>query len=352
MKSSRICSVRSLLAGMAMVLSLASCDQSDSTASAPTSVQLVGAGSTFAEPILNQWFKQYHAKNGDVIVEYEGIGSGGGIKQFIAGAVNFAVSDAAMSDEEMAQVEGGVALLPITAGAEVIAYNLPNVSELKLSRDAYAGIFLGKIKKWNDPAIASANPGVALPDMDIKVVHRVDNSGTTYVFTLHLSAISPEWKAGPGTGRKVVWPVGTGAKQSDGVADLIKQSPGSVGYIEHSFAVESSLSMAQLQNKAGKYVKCTPETALKALAEVEMPANLRAWVPDPAGDDSYPIVTYSWLVCHTQYADAAKGKAIKSVIDFGLTDGQKSSTELGYVPLPDGVVQKAKTVAEAIKAGA
>jgi len=336
---------------VALALAAFSCGKSDSSGGGE-SVQLVGAGSSFAAPILNEWFKQYHDKHPDVVVEYQGIGSGGGIQQFTAGTVDFGASDAAMSDEEMAKVKGGVVLLPVTAGAEVLSYNLPNVTDLKLSREAYAGIFLGRVKKWNDPAIASSNPGVTLPDSDINVVERADGSGTTYVFTLHLSAISPDWKAGPGVGKTVSWPVGVGGKQNDGVTALIKQTPGSIGYIEYGFAINSALPMAQLQNKAGKYVKCTPETAAAALSHVEMPADLRAWAPDPDGDDSYPIVSYSWLLCHTKYDDAAKGKALKDVINFGLTDGQKSSKDLGYVPLPDAVVQKVKAAADAIKVGA
>ncbi len=285
------------------------------------------------------------------MVEYQGIGSGGGIKQFTAGTVDFGASDAAMTDPEIAEVKGGVVLLPVTAGAEVLAYNLPNVTDLKLSSEALAGIFLGKIKKWNDPAIASPNSGVTLPDSDINVVHRADGSGTTYVFTLHLSAISPEWKSGPGTGKTVSWPVGVGGKQNDGVTALIKQTPGSIGYIEYGYAMNSGLPTALLQNKAGKYVKCTPETSAAALSHIEMPPDLRGWAPDPEGDDSYPIVSYSWLLCHPKYDDAAKGKALKDVIDYGLTDGQKASKELGYIPLPDAVVQKVKPVADAIKVG-
>ena len=344
--------IQSALSVLALGLAATAFSCSGGGGGGAESVQLVGAGSSFAAPIFTEWFKQYHDKNANVVVEYQGIGSGGGIKQFTAGTVDFGASDAAMNDDEIKEVKGGVVMLPVTAGAEVIAYNLPNVSDLKISKEALAGIFLGKITKWNDPAIASVNPGVTLPDTTIHVVHRADGSGTTYVFTLHLSAISPEWKSGPGTGKTVTWPVGDGGKQNDGVTSLIQQTPGSIGYIEYSYALQSKLPTALLENKAGKYVKCTPESSAAALSHVEMPADLRAWAPDPEGDESYPIVSYTWLLCHPKYDDANKGKALVNVIDYMLSDGQKDTpVKLGYIPLPDAVAQKVKAAADAIKAG-
>lgn len=339
----------SVLLGMVVALGACSCSKSEEGGE---SITLSGAGSSFAAPILYAWFSGFHDKNPDVAVKYEGVGSGGGTTQFIAGTVDFAASDAAMSDDEVAQVKGGVVQLPVTAGAEALLYNLPGIADLKLSREAYAGIFLGKIKKWNDPVITSANPGMTLPDSDIGVVHRADSSGTTYVFTLHLSAISPEWKAGPGTGKTVTWPVGIGGNQNEGVTALIKQTPSSIGYVEYGYAINSRLPIAVLQNKAGRYVKCTPETAAAGLAKVELHADLRGWAPDPDGDDSYPIITYTWLLCHTKYDNADKGKALKDVIAFTLTpDGQNSSKQLDYIPLSDAVVQKVKAAADSIKIG-
>jgi phosphate transport system substrate-binding protein len=336
-----------------------SCDKSSSsTASgggsssgAGEQVKLVGAGATFPAPLYTQWAKDYHDKNPNVIIEYQGIGSGGGIKQFTAGTTDFGASDVGMSDEQIKAVSGGVTLLPMTAGAIVLSYNIDGVTSLKLSREAYAGIFLGTIKKWNDPKIVESNSGVNLPDKDINVVHRADGSGTTGVFTKHLSAISPEWEKGPGQGVTVNWPVGVGGKGNDGVTALIRQTPDSIGYVEYGYAFLNKLPMAELQNKAGKMVAPTPETAASSLAAVELPADLRAFLPDPAGENSYPIVTYTWMLVHPSYSDAAKGKALKGYILYGLTEGQKISPNLGYIPLPAPVVEKVKAAADSIKVG-
>jgi len=320
-------------------------------AQADDQVQLVGAGATFPAPLYQQWFKDYHEKHQNVVIEFQAIGSGGGIKQFTAGTVDFGASDAAMTDKEIAAVQGGALLLPMTAGSIVLSYNLPDVKELKLSRDAYAGIFMGKIIKWNDAAIAGSNPGVTLPDSAINVVHRADGSGTTFNFTGHLSAISADWKAGPGQGKSVNWPTGVGGKGNDGVTALIKQTPGAIGYIEYGYAMNSGLPFAQLQNKAGKFVPATLDSAAEALAAVELPANFRAFITDPEGDGSYPIVTYTWILAHPSYSDAKKGAALKDVILYGLTEGQNCSKALGYVPLPGAVVTKVKAEVEGIKVG-
>ncbi|QOV90367.1 phosphate ABC transporter substrate-binding protein PstS [Humisphaera borealis] len=318
--------------------------KSGSNSSSGGSVELVGAGATFPAPIYTQWFKDLNAKNKDITVNYQGIGSGGGVKQFTSGTVDFGASDAAMTDEEISKVKGGVVLLPMTAGSVVVAYNAPGLN-IKLSRAAYPAIFSGKITKWNDPAIAAANPGVKLPDMPISVVSRADSSGTTYCFTSHLAAIDPSWKAG----KTAKFP-GTAAKGNDGIAAQVKQTPGSIGYVEFSYSKD--LQVAELENKSGKYVKATAETAAAALAATEMPENLIAWITDPAGDAVYPIVTYTWLICKPVYEDAAKGKAVKTMIEYGLTDGQKIANELGYIPLPAAVVTKVKAKAETIKVGA
>ncbi len=321
------------------------------TVRADDQVQLVGAGATFPAPLYSQWFKDYHEKHPNVVIEYQAIGSGGGIKQFTAGTVDFGASDAAMSDKEISAVTGGALMLPMTAGSIVLSYNLPDVKVLKLTREAYTGIFLGKITKWNDAAITSSNPGVTLPDSTINVVHRADGSGTTYNFTNHLSAISADWKSGPGTGKTVNWPVGVGGKGNDGVTALVKQTPGAIGYIEYGYAMNSGLPMAQLQNKAGKFIPATLESAAESLAAVQLPENLRAFVTDPQGDGSYPIVTFTWLLVHPNYADATKGNMIKDIVTYGLTEGQKSSKALGYVPLPEAVVTKVKAAADSVKVG-
>ncbi len=302
-------------------------------------VTLQGTGATFPAPLYQRWFTEYNKMHPEVQINYQALGSGAGVKQFQEGLVNFGASDAAMTDEEIAAVKDGVVLLPMTAGSVVLAYNLPGgPAELKLSREAYAGIFLGKITSWNDPKIASANPGVTLPDLKITPVTRSDGSGTTFVFTQHLSAISDAWKGGPGMGKSVNFPVGVGGKGNPGVTALIKQTPGAVGYVEYGYAKQTQMPMATLENKSNKYVKADPESEKAALASVELPADLRAWIPDPAAATAYPIVTYTWLLAYKKYADPKIKDALKGVIQYGLTDGQKFSEELGYIPLPAGVV--------------
>jgi phosphate transport system substrate-binding protein len=302
-------------------------------------VTLQGTGATFPAPLYQRWFSEYNKLHPTVQINYQALGSGAGVKQFQDGLVNFGASDAAMTDEEIAAVKNGVVLLPMTAGSIVLSYNLPGAAkELKLSREAYVGIFLGKITQWNDPAIAKANPGEKLPDTKITVVTRSDGSGTTFVFTSHLSVISENWKKGPGAGKSVNFPVGVAGKGNPGVTALIKQTPGAIGYVEYGYAQQTSMPMALLENKSSKYVKADLESAKMALSGVELPANLRAWLPDPEGADAYPIVTYTWLLCYKKYDDPNISKTLKSVIEFGLTQGQSYSAELGYVPLPPNVV--------------
>jgi phosphate transport system substrate-binding protein len=305
-------------------------------------VTLQGSGASFPAPIYSRWFKEFGDKNPNIRVNYQATGSGAGIKAFIEGQTDFGASDAAMTDEEIKQASDNVRLLPMTAGNIVLAYNLEGVTKLQLSRAAYAGIFLGKIKKWNDPEIVKTNAGVSLPDKDITVAHRSDGSGTTFVFTQHLSAISDAWKTSPGKGTSVDWPVGVGGRKNDGVAALIAQTPGSIGYIEYSFAVGSKMTMAELENKAGKFIPPTLAASAKALAAVTLPEDMRAWVTDPEGEDSYPIVTYTWILAKKKYSDPAKAEALKKLLDWCVTDGQKLSESLYYVPLPEAVSQKVK----------
>jgi phosphate transport system substrate-binding protein len=302
-------------------------------------VTLQGTGATFPAPLYQRWFSEYNKLHPDVEINYQALGSGAGIKQFQQGLVNFGASDAAMTDAEMAAVKQGVVLLPMTAGSIVLTYNLPDgPAELKLSRDAYTGIFLGKVTQWNDPIIAKANPGVKLPDTKITVVSRSDGSGTTYVFTSHLSAVSDAWKSGPGAGKAVNFPVGVAGKGNPGVAALIKQTPGAIGYVEYGYAKQTGMPMASLENKSGKFVKPDLESGKNSLASVQLPDNLRAWITDPAGADAYPIVTYTWLLCYKKYDDPKIADALKAVIRYGLSTGQTFSVELGYIPLPPNVV--------------
>ncbi len=305
-------------------------------ASAQTTIN--GAGATFPAPLYQRWFAEYNKLHPDVQVNYEAIGSGSGIKQFVQGVVNFAASDAAMSDDELKQVSKGAVMLPMTAGSIVLAYNMPEVKTLKLSRDAYIGIFLGTITKWNDPKITKDNAGTTLPDMPISVAYRSDGSGTNFVFTKHLAAISEEFKTKVGEGKSVSWPVGVGGKGNDGVTALIKQTAGTIGYVEYGYAKNNGLAMAELQNKSGAFVAPTPESGASTLASVQFPANLRVWPSDPAGKGDYPIATFTWLLLYKSYDDAKVAGILKDLVKYGVTDGQKFAPELGYIPLPPKVV--------------
>jgi phosphate transport system substrate-binding protein len=318
-------------------------------ASSATAQQLSGAGASFPAPLYQRWAVEYNKLHPDVQVNYQSVGSGAGVKQFVQGTVNFAASDAALSDEEIAKVKQGAVMIPATAGSIVIAYNLPEVKDLKLSRDTYVGIFLGKITKWNDPAVAKDNPDEKLPDLPINVAFRSDGSGTTFVFTKHLSAISADFADEVGTDKSVTWPVGAGGKGNEGVTALIKQTPGTVGYVEYGYAVHNKLSMASLQNKSGKFVKPTDQSGAATLAHVEFPENLRIWPEDPTGDDDYPIATFTWLLLYKKYSDSAKLQALQGFVTYGLTDGQKFAGELGYIPLPAGVVEKSKAALASIQ---
>ena len=316
---------------------------------AQAATTLQGTGATFPAPLYQKWFTEYNKAHPDVQINYQALGSGAGIKQFQQHLVDFGASDAAMTDAEIAAVPEGVVLLPMTAGAIVLAYNLPDgPSELKLSREAYVGIFLGKITQWNDPAIAKANPGVTLPATKIQPVVRSDGSGTTFVFTSHLSAISDAWKSGPGAGKSVNFPAAVAGKGNAGVTALIKETPGAIGYVEYGYAVQTKMPMAVLENKSGKYVKADLTTGKDALASVQLPADLRAWITDPAAPEAYPIVTYTWLLCYKKYKDPNTAATLKSVIQYGLTQGQSFSVDLGYIPLPANVVDAVSKALEQI----
>jgi phosphate transport system substrate-binding protein len=310
-------------------------------AAAQDNVRLIGSGASFPFPIYATWFKDFGKKSKGITVDYQAKGSGAGIQDLINKTVDFAASDSAMTDEQIAKVPQGVQLLPMTAGEIVIAFNLPGVKELRLSRDVYPQIFLGKITKWNDPKLVAANPGAKLPDLPITVVRRADSSGTTFVFTNHLSAISPEWKNGPGSGNTVNWPSSdkiVAAPKNDGVTATIKQTKGAIGYIEYAYAKLAKVDAALLQNKADQYVAAGGEGGVKALASAKLPADMRLWLSDPEGATAYPIATYTWMLFYKKYDDPKKAAAIKQMIEYCLTEGQKSSDKLGYLPLPPSVV--------------
>ena len=313
----------------------------------PGTMQLRGAGSTFAAPLQKKWLEAYQKRHPDVVVSYEAIGSGEGTKQFLAGAVDFGASDA-----EIAIVPSGAQLVPVMAGSIVLAYTLDGLGgPLKLSRAVYADIFLGKITSWDDPHLQQLNPGLKLPHQDIIVVVRQDSSGTTFAFTNHLSAISTEWRdRGPGVGTLITWPSNPmTARGNEGVAGRIKLSQGAIGYVEYGIAQRGDLAMAWLENKAGAFIQPHGGSGLATLLNVTMPDNLRVFAPDPDGEESYPIVTYSWLLLYKTYDNPQKGAAIKNYVRWCLTDGQAFNESLGFVRLPPQVVSRALRAVDSIR---
>ncbi len=310
---------------------------------AANALDLNGAGATFPEPLYKKWFFEYNKKNPDVKINYQAIGSGGGINQITKKTVDFGASDAAMTDEELAKAPGKILMLPMTSGAVAVTYNVGGVpSGLKLDRETLAGIYRGRIVKWNDPKIAKTNPDVKLPNQSISVVRRADGSGTTFIFTNHLSAISPEWKRDVGSGKSVKWPVGLGAKGNDGVAAQVQQTPGSIGYIESAYASQNKLPVATLQNLEGKFVAPSIEGVSAALEGTKFPENLRVFVADPDGPKSYPIVGLTWLLVYDKMDDKAKADGLKKFLDWALTDGQKYAPALEYAPLPASLLKLVK----------
>src|SRR6266550_4404126 len=315
-------------------------------------VKLIGSGASFPFPLYSAWFKDFSKKNNSVTVDYQAKGSGAGIQDFINHTVDFAGSDAAMTDEEIAKVPGGVVLLPVTAGEIVLAYNLPgNPKDLELPHDVYPDIFLGKITKWNDPRIAAANPNLKLPDFPITVVRRSDSSGTTFVFTKHLAAVNETFAKDVGTGTTVQWPKGekmVAAPKNDGVTATIKQTPGAVGYIEYGYAKLTKADSALLQNKAGNYVAASDKSGAATLATAQLGPDLRGWIEDPAGADAYPIATFTWLLAYKKQ-DAKKAEWMRKLVEYCVTTGQANSDSMGYIPLPPAVVDKIKTASAQIQ---
>ncbi len=314
-------------------------------------LRLVGSGASFPFPLYSSWFKDYSRATKNVTVDYQAKGSGAGIQDFINHTVDFAASDAAMTAEEIAKVEGGVVLLPMAAGEIVLTYNLPGVKGLKLSREVYPDIFLGKITNWSDPRLAKANPDLKLPDLPITVVRRSDSSGTTFVFTKHLSAISEAWRNGPGAGTTVQWPQSdkiVAAPKNDGVTATVKQTPGAIGYIEYGYALLTKAETALLQNKAGNYITAGAASGKAALAGATLPANLIAWLDDPAGADAYPITTFTWMLSY-QKQDPKKAEVLRNLVEYCLTEGQKLSERMGYIPLPDNVIERLRAASKDIQ---
>ena len=300
------------------------------------------AGATFPNPIYQQWFSEYKAAHSDVQINYQSIGSGGGIRQLTEGTVDFGASDMPMTDEQIKGMKVKPLHFPTVLGADVLAYNVPGITgDLKLTPEAIAGIFLGDVKKWNDPKIASTNPGVKLPATDIEVVHRSDGSGTTFVFTDYLSKVSPEWKTKVGSNTSVNWPVGLGGKGNEGVSGVIKQTPNSIGYVELIFAVEQKMPYADVKNSSGKFVKASFDSVTAAAAAAKaMPDDFRVSITNEAGGNVYPISSFTWLLVPSEIKDPVKKKAITDFLAWMLTTGQKDCQGLSYAPLPKAVVEK------------
>lgn len=318
---------------------MAGCGNGGETASEGGRVALTGAGATFPFPVYSKWFDTYGQQN-DVRINYQSIGSGGGIRQVIEKTVDFGATDAPMTPEEEAKAPNTLHL-PTVLGAVVVAYNLPGVSQpLKLSGDVLADIFQGKIKKWNDPRIAAENPGVTLPDRDILVVYRTDGSGTTHVFTDYLSSVSPSWKQAVGTGKAVKWPVGLGAKGNEGVAGQVKQTEGAIGYTELAYANQTGLQTAAIRNQAGNFVAPSVEATTAAAddaAERVQNGDFRISLVNPAGPQAYPIASWTYLLVPQHMEDCGKARALAGVINWSLTQGGEQARQLDYAPLPDAV---------------
>jgi len=309
---------------------------------------LNGAGATFPYPMYSKWFSEYHKLHADIQVNYQSIGSGGGIRQVTEGTVDFGASDMPMTDGQLeeAQTKRKTKILniPSVLGADVPAYNIPGVSgEVKFTPDTLAGIFLGRITKWNDKAITSVNPGVNFPDKPIIVVHRSDGSGTTFIWTDYLSKISADWESKVGRNTSVQWPIGLGGKGNEGVAGSIRQLPGAIGYVELIYAVQNNISYGSVKNSAGNFVKASLDSVTAAAASSpKMPADFRVSITNAPGKDAYPISSFTWLLVPQQSKDAARGKILADFLNWMVTDGQKMTAALSYAPLPDGVVQKEK----------
>ena len=311
---------------------------------------LNGAGATFPYPMYSKWFSDYNKLHPDVQINYQSIGSGGGIRQVLAGTVDFGASDGPMTDEQLKEAKTKILHIPTVLGADVPAYNVPGVSgEVKFTPEALAGIFLGKIQKWNDPALTQANPGVKFPDKPIIVVHRSDGSGTTYIFTDYLSKVSKEWEAAAGKGTSVKWPVGLGGKGNEGVAGQIRQLEGSIGYVELIYAVENKITYGSVKNAAGNFVKASLDSVTEAAASSkEMPADFRVSITNAPGKTAYPISSFTWLLIPEQAQDPKKGKIIADFLNWMVNDGQKMTSQLSYAPLPQNVVAKVKVAMKQI----
>ena len=312
--------------------------------------KITAAGATFPYPIYSKWFNEYKQAHPGVEINYQSIGSGGGINQVTNGIVDFGASDGPMNDDQLAQAKVKVMHLPTVLGAVVPIYNLPGISKpLNFSGDVIADIYLGKISHWNDPRIAKDNPGVSLPDKSILPVYRSESSGTTYIFSDYLSKVSPAWAAGPSKGTAIKWPVGIGQKGSEGVSGMVRQTPGAFGYVELIYASQNHISYGAVKSKDGKFLLATPDgvTAAAAAAAKSMPADYRVSITNAPGAESYPISSFTWMLIPTHFTDAAKGKAVKDFLTWMLDHGESEASSIGYAPLPKQVQDmERKTIAK------
>ena len=324
-------------------------------ASGGGSVDLTGAGATFPYPLYSKWFADYATKTG-VKINYQSIGSGGGIRQLSEGTVDFGASDSPMSDEDIAKAKGPVMHFPTVLGAVAVTYNMPELSApLRLSGVVLGDVFRGKITKWNDPKIAALNPGVTLPSSDILVVHRSDGSGTTFVFTDYLTAASPSWASGPGRGKEIAWPVGLGGKGNEGVSGQVKQTPGAIGYVELAYAKQNKLPSAAIQNASGNFIVPSPEGMTAAAAGVaeKLTGNTdyRLSIVNAAGANAYPISSFTWILVYSQQADSVKGRKLRDFLRWALTEGESQAAALDYAPLPASMATRLTARLDSIKVG-
>jgi len=320
---------------------------------AEAAILINGAGATFPYPLYSKWFDEFHKRNGEVQINYQSIGSGGGIRQVLDGTVDFGATDGPMTDEQLKSAPVPILHLPTALGAVVPAFNVAGVQSLHFTPEVLAGIFLGRITRWDDAALARENPQVKLPDAAIVPVHRADGSGTTYVFTDYLAKVSPEWERSVGRGTSVNWPVGLGGKGNEGVAGLVKQTPNTIGYVELIYATQNKLPFGDVRNRSGRFVQASlaSVTAAAAAAAEKMPEDFRVSITDAAGAEAYPISSFTWLLVPARLRDAQKGAALKRFLEWMLSEGQQLAPPLDYAPLPPAVVTLERQALAKIQVG-
>ena len=344
MRARNLRAMKRTLFAVALSVALAACapqENGNNTTTSTGPLAINGAGATFPNPIYSKWFDEYQKSHPEVHINYQPIGSGGGIKQLTAQTVFFGASDGPMTDAQLKDAPAPILHFPTVLGGVVPVYNVPGVTQpLRFSGPVLATIYLGRITKWNHPAIAQLNPGVALPDTDIAVVHRSDGSGTTYIFCDFLSKVSPDFKEKVGVATSVNWPAGVGAKGNEGVSGLVQQTPGAIGYVELIYALQNKIPYGPVQNKSGKFITASLDSVTAAAAGVTMPDDFRVSITDPAAADAYPIASFTWMLLYQHPADKARSKAMVDFLKWALADGQKFAPGLGYAPLPQPVVAK------------